>query len=67
MRPRFLSRLLSSTSQAEQGRPAGAGRVSRRRWLTWVTAGLATLPLIHQRLRRRRKGEPGPTGWFGHC
>jgi hypothetical protein len=50
-------------------RPARPINASRRRWLLYVTAGLAAvavLPTI-RRVRRRRPGEPGPTGWFGHC
>jgi len=41
--------------------------LSRRRWLLFTVAGLAALPLAARRVRRRRPGEPGPTGWFGHC
>jgi len=44
-------------------------RISRRRWFMW-TAGLLAAPLViqqAQRVRRRLRGEPGPTGWFGHC
>jgi len=44
-------------------------KLSRRRLLLW-TAGLLCTPLVAQqaaRVRRRLRGEPGPTGWFGHC
>ena len=44
-------------------------RISRRRWFMW-TAGLLCIPVViqqAQRVRRRLRGEPGPTGWFGHC
>jgi hypothetical protein len=44
-------------------------QLSRRRLLLW-TAGLLCAPLVAQqaaRVRRRLRGEPGPTGWFGHC
>jgi hypothetical protein len=44
-------------------------RASRRQWLRAAVAGCAALALpIGRRLaRRRRRGEPAPTGWFGHC
>lgn len=44
-------------------------RTSRRHWLRVTVAGLAVLALpVGRRLaRRRRRGEPAPTGWFGHC
>jgi hypothetical protein len=50
-------------------RPSGLEQPSRRRWLLYVTAGLATVAVFPtiRRIRRRRPGEPGPTGWFGHC
>ncbi len=43
--------------------------LSRRQFWRVVTvaATLAALPTGRVLVRRRRKGEPGPTGWFGHC
>jgi hypothetical protein len=43
--------------------------LSRRQFWRVVTAAaaLAALPTARQIVRRRRPGEPGPTGWFGHC
>jgi hypothetical protein len=43
--------------------------LSRRQFFCLVTASAAAfaLPTTRHVVRRRRKGEPGPTGWFGHC
>lgn len=53
------------------GRPRRVRRypLSRRQWLQalGVALGVAALPVARHVIRRRRKGEPGPTGWFGHC
>jgi len=48
--------------------PKSAG-LSRRVWLRYTAAGLGllALPVIRYTVRRRRRGEAGPTGWFGHC
>jgi anti-sigma-K factor RskA len=42
--------------------------LSRRQfWRVVTMAAVAALPTTRAVVRRRRKGEPGPTGWFGHC
>ncbi|HND11156.1 MAG TPA: hypothetical protein PKO07_12995 [Pseudomonadota bacterium] len=37
----------------------------------FASALLALLALVTSKVRgtprRRRRGDPGPTGWFGHC
>lgn len=64
-----MSPLLPGTPRQGQGRlQAQPSLLSRRRWFAFVTAGLAAIPIALRRVRtRRRRGEPGPTGWFGHC
>ncbi len=44
-------------------------QLSRRQFWRVVTAAvaIASVPTARQIVRRRRRGEPGPTGWFGHC
>ncbi|HRI53026.1 MAG TPA: hypothetical protein PLW65_22885 [Pseudomonadota bacterium] len=44
--------------------------LSRRQFWRVVAAAVAVtaLPVAHKVVVRcRRRGEPGPTGWFGHC
>ena len=55
-------------------RPSAAQRgklsLSRRQFWRVVAAAAAVtaLPVAHKVVVRvRRRGEPGPTGWFGHC
>lgn len=43
--------------------------LSRRQLLRalGIAAGVLVLPAARHVVRRRLRGEPGPTGWFGHC
>lgn len=52
-----------------ESKPARAksSRWSRRQWLRAAGCVVLALPLGHKLARRRRRGEPAPTGWFGHC
>ena len=47
-----------------------AGDVATLRRATALIAsqtGALALPVIRHTVRRRRRGDAGPTGWFGHC
>jgi len=55
-----------AASTAQRGKLS----LSRRQFWRVVAAAVAVtaLPVAHKVVvRRRRRGEPGPTGWFGHC
>lgn len=43
--------------------------LSRRQLLRalGIATGVLVLPAARHVVRRRLRGEPGPTGWFGHC
>jgi hypothetical protein len=58
-----------STDQPEPKSPLCPSRVSRRQWLrlSALACAAAALPLSRRLARRRRRDEPAPTGWFGHC
>lgn len=61
--------MLRTSAPYESKSPLRPSRVSRRQWLrmTAFACAAAALPLSRRLVRRRRRDEPAPTGWFGHC
>jgi anti-sigma-K factor RskA len=65
-----ISKGAGQSAGQDSARPPSRGKLSLSRRQFWrvVTVAVASLPVAHQVVvRRRRRGEPGPTGWFGHC
>ncbi len=61
---------LDSTHGPIHGPRRGKLSLSRRQFwrIVAAAAAVASLPAARRVIvRRRRPGEPGPTGWFGHC
>lgn len=64
-----MPRSPGSSDQPEPKSSLRPSRVSRRQWLrlTALSCAAVALPLSRRLTRRRRRDEPAPTGWFGHC